>query len=128
MAECSGHARVQARSCQARSGEVVRRRGPLRQGSTDLRHALRSHDEGRRFRKLSIGVKIDAIGAVEDGVGEHKKSKIVPPIDGNLAGDNERAFVVAILEISSRSRVRHGTADVVVKVLVWRQRLRSPII
>ena len=37
--------------------------------------------------------------AIEDGVGEcGYPDQIVPAVDGNLAGDDERAFVVAILD------------------------------
>jgi hypothetical protein len=45
----------------------------------------------------------DAIGvvndAVEDGVGERgNPDQVMPAVHGNLAGDDERAFVVAILD------------------------------
>ena len=37
--------------------------------------------------------------AVEDGVGEGwNADQVMPAVDGNLAGDDERAFVVAILD------------------------------
>ncbi len=37
-------------------------------------------------------------GAVEDGVGKGRDcDPIVPLVDGNLAGDDERALVVAVL-------------------------------
>ena len=50
------------------------------------------------LRRLSppIGVVNDA---VEDGVGEGwNADQVTPAVDGNLAGDDERAFVVAILD------------------------------
>jgi hypothetical protein len=54
------------------------------------------------LRKLSPG-KVDAISVVddagEDGVGEGgNPDQIVPAIDGNLPGDDERAFVVTVLD------------------------------
>jgi hypothetical protein len=37
--------------------------------------------------------------AVEDGVGERgNPDQVMPAVHGNLAGDDERAFVVAILD------------------------------
>ena len=51
----------------------------------------------------ALAGQIDAIGvvndAVEDGVGERGNAdQVMPAVDGNLAGDDERALVVAILD------------------------------
>jgi hypothetical protein len=51
----------------------------------------------------ALAGQLDAIGvvndAVEDGVGERGNAdQVMPTIDGNLAGDDERALVVAILD------------------------------
>src|SRR6202451_2030919 len=51
----------------------------------------------------ALASQFDAIGvmndAVEDGVSERGyPDQIVPAVDGNLAGDDERALVVAILD------------------------------
>ena len=55
---------------------------------------------------------------VEDGVGEGgNPDQIVPAIDGNLAGDDERAFVAAVLDDFEE-----------IARLVGRERLRTPVI
>ena len=51
----------------------------------------------------TLAGQIDAIGvvndAVEDGVGERgNPDQVMPAVHGNLAGDDERALVVAILD------------------------------
>jgi hypothetical protein len=51
----------------------------------------------------TLAGEFDAIGvvddAVENGVGESwDPDQIMPAIDGNLAGDDERALVVAIFD------------------------------
>ena len=56
--------------------------------------------------------------AVEDGVGEGGNAdQIVPAVDGNLAGDDQRALVVAVLDDFEQ-----------IARLVGGERLRSPII
>ena len=51
--------------------------------------------------------------AIEDGVGEcGYPDQIVPAVDGNLAGDDERAFVVAILERFPADRAYGEERDV----------------
>jgi hypothetical protein len=51
----------------------------------------------------TLAGEIDAIGvvndAVEDGVGERRNpDQVMPAVHGNLAGDDERALVVAIFD------------------------------
>ncbi len=70
----------------------------------------------------ALSGQFDAIGvvddAVEDGVGEGGNAdQIVPAGDGNLAGDDERAFVVAVLDDLQQ-----------IARLAGAERLRSPII
>jgi hypothetical protein len=56
--------------------------------------------------------------AVEDGVGEGwNADQIMPSVDGNLAGDDERALVVAILDDFEEAAR-----------LVGGERLRPPVI
>src|SRR5271170_2295274 len=56
--------------------------------------------------------------AVEDGVCERGyPDQIVPAVDGNLAGDDERALVVTILDDLQQ-----------IARLVGRERLRTPVI
>jgi hypothetical protein len=57
----------------------------------------------RTWFSQAVSGQIDAIGivddAVEDGVGERRDSDhLVPAVDRNLAGDDDRAFVIAILD------------------------------
>ena len=57
----------------------------------------------------ALAGQLDAIGvvddAVEDGVSERGyPDQIVPAVDGNLAGDDERALVVTVLDDFERSR------------------------
>jgi hypothetical protein len=57
----------------------------------------------RAWLSQAVSSQIDAIGivddAVEDRVGERRDSNhIVPAVDRNLAGDDERAFVVTVLD------------------------------
>src|SRR5271166_2588008 len=70
----------------------------------------------------ALAGQIDAIGvvndAVEDGVGERGNAdQVMPAVHGNLAGDDERAFVVAILDDFEQ-----------IARLVGRERFGSPII
>src|SRR5271154_1286103 len=70
----------------------------------------------------ALAGQFDAIGvmndAVEDGVSERGyPDQIVPAVDGNLAGDDERAFVVAILDDLQQ-----------IARLIGRERFGAPII
>src|SRR6202142_3608981 len=70
----------------------------------------------------ALAGQFDAIGvmndAVEDGVCERGyPDQIVPAVDGNLAGDDERALVVTILDDLQQ-----------IARLVGRERLRTPVI
>ena len=70
----------------------------------------------------ALAGQFDAIGvmndAVEDGVSERGyPDQIVPAVDGNLAGDDERAFVVAILDDFEQ-----------IARLIGRERFGAPII
>src|SRR5271166_4010643 len=70
----------------------------------------------------ALAGQLDAIGvvndAVEDGVGERGNAdQVMPAVYGNLAGDDERAFVVAILDDFEQ-----------IARLVGRERFGSPII
>ena len=72
------------------------------------------------MRKLSpatnaIGVVNDA---VEDGVGERGNAdQVMPTVHGNLAGDDERAFVVTVFDDFEE-----------IARLVGRERLWTPVI
>ena len=80
-----------------------------------------------RFRRrLSLAQtfagEIDPVGvvdhAVENRVGERRDADhIVPAVDGNLAGDDERALVVAVLDDFEK-----------IARLIGRQRFRPPIV
>ena len=70
----------------------------------------------------ALAGQFDAIGvvddAIEDGVGESgDPDQIVPAVDGNLAGDDERAPVVAVLDDFEE-----------IARLVGRERFGSPIV
>src|SRR5271157_5698183 len=70
----------------------------------------------------ALAGQLDAIGvvddAVEDGVGERwDADQIVPAVHGNLAGDDERAFVVAILDDFEQ-----------IARLIGRERFGSPVV
>src|SRR6202522_3247363 len=70
----------------------------------------------------ALACKLDSVGvvneAVEDGVGERGNAdQVVPAVDGNLTGDDERFPVIAILDDFKQ-----------ITRLVGRKRLRSPII
>src|ERR1700733_3179124 len=70
----------------------------------------------------ALAGQFDAIGvmndAVEDGVSERGyPDQIVPAVDGNLAGDDERAFVVAILDDFQQ-----------IARLIGRERFGSPVV
>ena len=66
--------------------------------------------------------QLDAVGvvndSVEDGVGQGgNTNQVVPAVDGNLTGDDQRSFVVAILDDFQE-----------IARLVGSKRLWSPII
>jgi hypothetical protein len=76
----------------------------------------------RRPLAQAVAGQFDAVGvvndAVEDGVGEGRDAdQLVPAGDRNLAGDDERAFVVAVFDDFQE-----------IAGLVGAERLRSPII
>jgi hypothetical protein len=57
----------------------------------------------------ALAGKLDSVGvvndAVEDGVGERGNAdQVVPAVDGNLTGDDERSLSLRSSTISSRSR------------------------
>ena len=76
----------------------------------------------RAWLSQAVSGQIDPIGivddAVENRVGQSRDSNhLVPAIDRNLAGDDERAFVVAVLDDFQE-----------IAGLVGAERLRSPIV
>ena len=84
--------------------------------------------ESTRFGLFASGAvqtfagQLDAVGvmdeAIQDGVGQGgNDDQVVPAIDGNLAGDDDRAFVVAVLD-----------DFVEIARLVGVERLRPPIV
>src|SRR5208337_2160572 len=66
----------------------------------------------------ALAGQLDAIGvvndAVEDGVGERGNAdQVMPAVYGNLAGDDERAFVVAILDdFEQIARIAMGDGEI----------------
>ena len=79
------------------------------------------HGDGPPLAQALAG-QLDAIGvvndAVEDGVGERgDPDQVMPAVDGNLAGDDQRALVVAVLDDFKE-----------IARLVGGERLRAPVI
>src|SRR5271157_1693749 len=90
--------------CPLRRSAARRYPRPCRAEGRASRPSARTSVSGRgRPLAQALAGQIDAIGvvndAVEDGVGERGNAdQVMPAVHRNLAGDDERALVVAILD------------------------------